>query len=166
MFSHSYLITDMLFLPHRYLSYLLCGTVFLLLLSPSSAFGLHSPQEGASLCPLSLSLSSSSVLFYFTSVQAAHLFWLARVQYRVGRCGRKENLKKKKKKEGGGDDDGGWSLKKAISSKDTHTQKKVLLPSKRCEKPPVSSPLSSYLYGGRGGLRERQEEAEGKDFNI
>lgn len=47
--------------------------------------------------PLSvLSLSSSSVLFYFTSVQAAHLFWLAWVQYRVGRCGRKENLKKKR----------------------------------------------------------------------
>lgn len=96
MFSYSYLITDMLFLPHRYLSYLLCRTVFLLLLSPFSAFGLRSLQEGASLCPLSLSpsVSSSSLLFYFTSVQAAHLFWLAWVRFWVGRCGRKESLKK------------------------------------------------------------------------
>lgn len=49
-----------------------------------------------SVLSLFLSLSSSSVLFYFTSVQAAHLFWLAWVQPWVGRCGRKEKFFKKR----------------------------------------------------------------------
>lgn len=85
--------------------------------SPFSLLGLQpSFATGGGLSRSSLSLSSSSMLFYFTSVQAAHLLWLAWVQYRVGRCGRKKNLKKQ---EGGGNDDGGWSFKKATSYKGT-----------------------------------------------
>lgn len=81
---------------------------------------------GGSLSLSSLLLSSSSVSFCFTSVQAAHLFWLARVQYRVGRCGRKENLFLKKR---GGGDDGGvirrLSLRKARGKKGLMSLQKV-----------------------------------------
>lgn len=114
VFSHSYLITDMLFLPHRYLSCLHCGTVFLLLLSPSSAFGLHLLQEGASLCPLSL-CPHHPFLFHICSGSTSVLAGLGSVS--GGKVWKEREFKKKK--EGGGDDDGGWSLKKAISSKDT-----------------------------------------------